>query len=75
MALNMSLRSCSNLYARVCVGSAIRYAVSAAVHVFYLSSTANNSQDRRPITPPPCVRLIVRDATTKQEVEAEYVAI
>ncbi|EGD90465.1 hypothetical protein H112_01924 [Trichophyton rubrum D6] len=30
-------------------------------------------KDRRPITPPPCVRLIVRDATTKQEVEADEI--
>ncbi|KAM5473045.1 hypothetical protein MauCBS54593_002759 [Microsporum audouinii] len=30
-------------------------------------------KDRRPITPPPCVRLIVRHAATKQEVEAEEI--
>lgn len=26
-------------------------------------------QDRRPITPPPCVRLVVKDATTGKEVD------
>ena len=26
-------------------------------------------KDRRPITPPPCIRLIVMDATTKQEID------
>jgi hypothetical protein len=30
-------------------------------------------QDRRPITPPPCVRLIVRDASSNKEVDIKYV--
>ena len=30
-------------------------------------------QDRRPITPPPCIRLIVRDAQTDKEIDIKYV--
>ena len=30
-------------------------------------------QDRRPITPPPCIRLVVKDATTKEELDIKSV--
>lgn len=30
-------------------------------------------QDRRPITPPPCIRLIVRDEHTEKEIDIKYV--
>lgn len=30
------------------------------------------AQDRRPITPPPCVRLVVKDAATGKEVDIKY---
>jgi len=39
--------------------------------VVHLSRRANAIQDRRPITPPPCVRLIVRDPMTGQEIDAQ----
>lgn len=29
-------------------------------------------QDRRPITPPPCVRLIITDIATGKEVDVKY---
>ena len=28
-------------------------------------------QDRRPITPPPCIRLVVKDAATQNELEVK----
>lgn len=31
-------------------------------------------QDRRPITPPPCVRLVIIDSETGKEVDYKYVA-
>ena len=30
-------------------------------------------QDRRPITPPPCIRLVVKDANTKEELDIKSV--
>lgn len=30
-------------------------------------------KDRRPITPPPCIRLIVKDAQTEKEIDIKYV--
>ncbi|KAI5281539.1 hypothetical protein KEM54_003209, partial [Ascosphaera aggregata] len=33
------------------------------------AGTSSVKPDRRPITPPPCVRLIVRDAATKEEID------
>ena len=33
-----------------------------------------NRQDRRPITPPPCIRLIVQDAVTRKEVDIKLVS-
>jgi Velvet factor len=41
--------------------------------VFYESRCTNIIQDRRPITPPPCVRLIVRDPMTGREIDAQSV--
>lgn len=32
-----------------------------------------DSQDRRPITPPPCIRLVVKDANTQEELEIKSV--
>ena len=37
------------------------------------SHGADMMQDRRPITPPPCVRLIVRDPMTGREIDAQSV--
>ena len=37
------------------------------------ATSFNTSQDRRPITPPPCIRLIVRDAQTDKEIDIKYV--
>lgn len=34
---------------------------------------ANVKQDRRPITPPPCIRLVVMDKTTGKEVDCKCV--
>lgn len=31
-------------------------------------------QDRRPITPPPCIRLVVKDASTNKELDIKLVA-
>lgn len=31
-------------------------------------------KDRRPITPPPCIRLIVKDAQTEKEIDIKYVS-
>jgi hypothetical protein len=43
---------------------------------FPLSSpcVTNSFQDRRPITPPPCIRLIVRDEFTDKEIDIKYVS-
>ena len=35
---------------------------------------ADRVKDRRPITPPPCIRLIIMDPDTKQEVDVKYVS-
>jgi len=44
------------------------------VHI-YRSSTVNECtdimQDRRPITPPPCIRLIITDANTGTEIDTK----
>jgi hypothetical protein len=32
-------------------------------------------KDRRPITPPPCVRLIITDLTTGKEVDVKWVGV
>lgn len=32
-------------------------------------------QDRRPITPPPCVRLVVKDASTHKELDIKSVSL
>lgn len=32
-------------------------------------------QDRRPITPPPCIRLIVKDVKTNKELDIKSVAL
>jgi len=37
------------------------------------STLVDTAQDRRPITPPPCVRLIVRDPMTGREIDAQSV--
>jgi len=37
------------------------------------AETCDQQQDRRPITPPPCIRLIVSDAVTGQEIDANEV--
>ena len=39
--------------------------------VVCMSRSAKTKQDRRPITPPPCVRLIVRDPMTGRELDAQ----
>jgi hypothetical protein len=31
--------------------------------------TVSSTQDRRPITPPPCVRLVVKDEATGKEID------
>ncbi len=40
-------------------------------YVGLTSRRAKTKQDRRPITPPPCVRLIVRDPMTGREIDAQ----
>lgn len=37
--------------------------------------TYGDVQDRRPITPPPCIRLVVIDAATRQELDIKSVAL
>lgn len=41
----------------------------------FATSFLTQLQDRRPITPPPCIRLIVRDAQTDKEIDIKYVLI
>lgn len=38
-----------------------------------LSLTLSGVQDRRPITPPPCIRLVVKDASTHKEMDIKWV--
>lgn len=34
-----------------------------------------NRQDRRPITPPPCIKLVVKDAETMKDIDIKSVPI
>jgi Velvet factor len=38
---------------------------------FKINRIADILQDRRPITPPPCVKLIVKDPVTGREIDAQ----
>ena len=44
-----------------------------ALHEAWLRQSGN-AQDRRPITPPPCIRLIVLDAATRKEIDIKSVS-
>lgn len=41
--------------------------------VLHKDRVADTAQDRRPITPPPCVRLVVRNPVTGVEIDAQLV--
>lgn len=82
--VHIALMSCNNQLEPACVGLETRW-----VHIIVGTSpmccvgspasrdTASLShwcvQDRRPITPPPCIRLVVKDATTKEELDIKSV--
>ena len=80
----IALMSCNNQLEPACVGLETRW-----VHIIVeispmrcVGSPASRDtallshlcvQDRRPITPPPCIRLVVKDATTKEELDIKSV--
>ena len=80
----IALMSCNNQLEPACVGLGTRW-----VHIMmitnpmrYVGRPASRDtallshwcvQDRRPITPPPCIRLVVKDATTKEELDIKSV--
>lgn len=58
--------------ARMCgFGDKVRDRVSCRVYDF-LWRKLTHLQDRRPITPPPCVRLYVTDLATGKEADCKY---
>lgn len=73
--LYIAWMSSNNQLEPACVGLEIR-----CVHVIVGTSPRDTAllshlcvQDRRPITPPPCIRLVVKDATTKEELDIKSV--
>lgn len=77
---------CSNLGERACAGSVTRSISPLPSLLFGLqldtiaywsllqTRTDSPQQDRRPITPPPCVRLIITDAATGREIDCKCVS-
>lgn len=67
---------CNNQCARACVASETRYGKwTTSVHIpgrkRHALTLFTLQQDRRPITPPPCIRLIITDVTTGKEVDCK----
>lgn len=69
-----ALMLCNSHNVRACVGLATRYARLPGFDGGLSTSQPwplTPGQDRRPITPPPCVRLIVKDAKTGKEIDCK----
>lgn len=70
---------CNSPNAHECVATGTRYAdslsprASQQSHSPILCVGSDLMQDRRPITPPPCVRLVITDAVTGEEINCKYV--
>jgi hypothetical protein len=65
---------CNSHNVRACVVLVTRYACPSGFYFLGASWTTRwltPGQDRRPITPPPCVRLIVKDAKTGKEIDCK----
>ena len=57
-----------------CAGSETRFVAAVGLSFVHCELTGyGDEQDRRPITPPPCIRLIVQDALTKKDIDIRSV--
>jgi len=69
--------SCNNQSAPGCAVSETRYQASRPLPPRRAGSLCRLStdavKDRRPITPPPCIRLVITDSQTGKEVDCKYV--
>ena len=82
--LFIALMSCNNQLELACVGLETRWVhiieKTNPMHCVDIPTSRDTAllshwcvQDRRPITPPPCIRLVVKDATTKEELDIKSV--
>lgn len=62
---------CSSPFVLGCVVLVTRW-VTYLWHIYEPASHLFLLQDRRPITPPPCIRLIVQDEQTGKEIDIKY---
>ena len=67
--------SFNSLFEPVCVDLVIRYGESSLLGACRWLRQIGTVQDRRPITPPPCIRLIVQDAITRKKIDIRYVVL
>ena len=67
--------SFNSLFEPACVALVIRYGDSNLLGPRGVLKQTGIVQDRRPITPPPCIRLIVQDAITRKKIDIRYVVL
>ena len=59
-----------------CADSETRFVAAVFFSFVHCGLTGyGDGQDRRPITPPPCIRLIVQDALTKKDIDIRSVIL
>ncbi|KAF5020709.1 hypothetical protein F66182_7271 [Fusarium sp. NRRL 66182] len=68
-------QSMANTFSKVEEGSGRKYSLDVVQQPKRARMCGFGDKDRRPITPPPCVRLVIIDTATGKEVDYRYVGV